>query len=990
MYLMCDKYIVRTCVLSRSKLKKLLSNDESFIFDNSIYNEALLVANTSMYYTVIEHFAEESHISARNYLKRMATRPTPYGLFSCVGLGNLSLNYSDTENVLYKKCITVDYAWVINLLAKIEQEELVFSELYVKWNPLVLDTLHYYKVKCSNTWKQQKESSEKTVLIKKNKLLEFIKQKTKDDFLRIGDLTLFIYELNNKFVRSDIESYIRRLLDAEILFSNLRPGIVNEDIFETAMVKISTLKSLKNTYNHLLKIDSLMKKYNDSKIGEGIEIYEKIISEMKKIYVTNDGNYLKVDLIDTNMKGNINFIKRANIENFANFIVNMAPRDYVQNEAIYNYIQLFLERFGEYVEIPVKELLDDNIGLGSPYNSRNNQRLRLSNKEEESYKLRRYLYKFITLANINGTELEFTDDMVDRIYGHNRPRLELPSQMEIFLKIDKDSNHNAQIEFVPYSGDDMKGKAIGRFGKYFAHDSIDMDDSRDIVELVDIPNRLRVTNVASVQHRHHQTLYLNTFPNNNDQSSEINIDDIVVGVERNVDGKYKMYFRNIRDGNIVCFASSSMLNPLSSNIYSDLSRFLLGVSIENHINPFGMCRVIESIEDIPHIPKMTYKGITVSNERWILGTEERASDTSLRKWINEWKVPQYVWVNETDERIMLDLEHPSDFQWLRKRKRNSVIISRYDDINAINNAKEYVFTFENNDCCKIINQQAYDKDIRSLIGQVQKNSKTSFEDEWTYFTLLGIEGRESVIIGERLATLIDNLKNNEMIYDFHFVRYIDKDVNSLRIRIKFKKGKVDEGYLLERKWIDALLLEELCTNACFNLFDKEIERYGGNQKYNICERFFSKDSYATMHLLSKQFNCNDVIIVLHSLFVFTLGIGLDFEMLHGILTRRYHYAEHRKEYRKIIPNNNILINEFYCYYNANKKLFFSNQLIEEYYNDFQYSFIQAKYIAFSFDDEELIMSLIHMHFNRLGINNTKEREITCIFRHVVAELKKIS
>ncbi|MGZ0997862.1 thiopeptide-type bacteriocin biosynthesis protein, partial [Streptococcus thermophilus] len=59
-----------------------------------------------------------------------------------------------------------------------------------------------------------------------------------------------------------------------------------------------------------------------------------------------------------------------------------------------------------------------------------------------------------------------------------------------------------------------------------------------------------------------------------------------------------------------------------------------------------------------------------------------------------------------------------------------------------------------------------------------------------------------------------------------------------------------------------------CNDVSFNLYEREIERYGGDSFTTVCERMFSIDSFLTLKLFSKKLlNDKDLLSVLHSTFL---------------------------------------------------------------------------------------------------------------------------
>ena len=85
--------------------------------------------------------------------------------------------------------------------------------------------------------------------------------------------------------------------------------------------------------------------------------------------------------------------------------------------------------------------------------------------------------------------------------------------------------------------------------------------------------------------------------------------------------------------------------------------------------------------------------------------------------------------------------------------------------------------------------------------------------------------------------------------DWFFLRYSDPD-SHLRLRFRGDPGTL-LGRLLPELcgWATDLLEAEQCTRFAFDTYDREIERYGGEEATDIAEAVFAADSRAVVELL---------------------------------------------------------------------------------------------------------------------------------------------
>ena len=139
---------LRIPVLTAQDLEKLMSNEGnwielilSFFSKDAFIRDAILYATPSLYnqLNAIEPEKRYEHAdSLYNYLVRMATRSTPFGLFSFVSLCrwgdvtrcNVNLN-------LLKKNVRPDMEWLYKIIYQQANEGDNFSRLTLYTNPLL-------------------------------------------------------------------------------------------------------------------------------------------------------------------------------------------------------------------------------------------------------------------------------------------------------------------------------------------------------------------------------------------------------------------------------------------------------------------------------------------------------------------------------------------------------------------------------------------------------------------------------------------------------------------------------------------------------------------------------------------------------------------------------------------------------------------------------------------------------------------------------------
>lgn len=76
---------------------------------------------------------------------------------------------------------------------------------------------------------------------------------------------------------------------------------------------------------------------------------------------------------------------KKKMEDFVNFISKINLAKGYRNRELESFTEKFVEKYGEYVEVPIKELLDGNLGLGLPKQTLGTHVKSSSSVEEQNF-----------------------------------------------------------------------------------------------------------------------------------------------------------------------------------------------------------------------------------------------------------------------------------------------------------------------------------------------------------------------------------------------------------------------------------------------------------------------------------------------------------------------------------------------------------------------------------------------------------------------------
>lgn len=257
-------------------------------------------------------------------------------------------------------------------------------------------------------------------------------------------------------------------------------------------------------------------------------------------------------------------------------------------------------------------------------------------------------------------------------------------------------------------------------------------------------------------------------------------------------------------------------------------------------------------------------------------------------------------------------------------------------------------------------------------------------DEWAYFKIYsGPKTLESILIHE-LYQIVTELLRSKIIDQFFFIRYTDPDYH---LRLRFHLPEISGLKILIGKLNSSLkyyLDNKLVWKFCADTYNREIERYG-NLTMLQAETLFSIDSIATINFLKDTeekgnevirwlwgVKCMDTFL---SQFGLTLKDKIDF---YGMLTDGYtqefqinkpkklqldkKYRSEMKHIQEVIENKHN--NKQIELYQINQYIHDAAKSIRQVLDVFDQGMLGMPL-------NNLLASLVHMHFNRLF--RTKQR-----------------
>ncbi|MDR1567768.1 MAG: lantibiotic dehydratase [Streptococcaceae bacterium] len=973
-----------------------LQNNLDELKQNSIFCEQLLIASQSLYESFKKNKFDKLSskkktnfiVSMASYINRSATRTTPFGLFAGVGL--VDTNYSRLSNLNEEKKKFINHAridleWLINFVKHIEKNyysDLNFqlnTGLYIIGNRVFLPY---------NT-----DSKTDRISINLNRPVEIIYNNLNQaDFLNFDKLIDYLQVEYPERDKEVFKAFLNTLVEKEFLISSLRPPLTNVDELDWVISKMNDILAIEPYKNLLIEIHNDISAYKNTEIGEGIALYESILNKMKNIKEIKSKSYLQVDCeVKTNslvlVKEDMN-----QLEEFVSFLIEVSK--YQKNKYLDEFKLRFLEKYGEYIEVPIYELIDETLGIGAPMNytqPQNRYTTFLGNLDEKSDLTEYFMDKYIQSVKMN-TSITFNFKEISSYVEPKKNKI-TPKNLELNFFV-KEFENKKKFYLGPNIGASKAGKTFGRFA-YFSNQFLEVikefdhqfsaSSNEEVCELVYLPKNIRSGNVTRDFTVNNKNISLHT--NSYDKENEVKMTDILVGVENN-----RLYLRNLANNQKMLVTSNNMLNP---TIADNGLRLMQEISLQDELSwsnfPWN-----EVYSQFSYVPQIEYKNIVIETELWKINKyvlELPNDKPSKEQFVSRFmeiqtklQIPNMFYLQSADNRILVDITKQVyiDLIYKKYNQLGEIIIRGVEvgenpkDICEGEKPVEVVIPF-----FRIPKDSIETKVNTRISNKIHDDNNISPFENWIFYKIYCSNDNEEEVI-KFVNYFIEELSIDITICISYFMRYSDP-LPHIRLRIKADKQFVFEIAERFNRFISPLQQSKLVSKYIIDTYYPENERYGGQELMPLAEQIFQIDSQVVVKLMAID-ECKEkigVVSVLHYLNSFGIIFENQIELLEAVVGKDSFVSEFKDTKAEYIATI-----DSYNNWHSFKKDKKNQELID--LMDLRQNSVQ-KYVRTLNDSsnltnylEDIILSVIHLHCNRLfGTDREFERKIYFFALHTL-------
>ncbi|EGL89932.1 lantibiotic dehydratase, C-terminal domain protein [Staphylococcus aureus subsp. aureus 21305] len=799
------------------------------------FKEAICVASQDLYKSCLNLDNKKSkdiksiHNSLIKYYIRMCTRSTPFGLFSSFFISEFSddLVQQDLKREQKIYCL-LSNEWLENFIFEVINSTDIVKNLHLRVNK----SLRISKNKISLYFIPGQNNLTNSISINNN-LNAFIL-----NYLNINrsfnDVLCILQENGLNLTPNILLNYIKDLVSKGFIITELQKG--NFYNIDTQQLK-TILEKCSACHKHLKLFNKLLSFTKQSVFD--LNNYIECVAESQKL-IPGIIPFQVESVLGEEI--NLNSTIKNDLKEIAKIYYSL-NKHWIEND---EYIEEFMEKYGINIAVNIKELAykGKHLGLGNRniVKRENNFLSELAFNISKDYKKEVDISNFIDLEDI-----EYSS----------------PASFDLYFRIHEDNKGHRT--YFP-SGNIITNEShrtFGRFLKYFDDLSEEIciekqqcakNNFSNIISygISFKPMSFKALNVMKTPQFFKENVFFNSFEN----------DDKLNNIYVFCDEKGKIHFYDNYKKKKIHLSTTNMMNYESNS--PDLCRFLLSHSENNYIKSYPINN--SDLEKFHFFPRIVHNNIVLRLKKWKFKSHI-STYAKIIELYNQGHIDRFVNLVQLDNFILLDLENIYSEKILKKELlKNEDYIELEEAEHLINNSsiyKEYEFVVPIN-----IQSKSHEERINNVtLFKDSKKRILTINDSLIYIKIYFSLGYREEILQELHMYL-----TKENISDYFFIQY-----NDPKPHIRLRLFSSPENLIHDLKIIEYLHSFEFVKKIDIADYEREIERYGGEEKIELAEEIFKKDSKNILQLINKK-NKEHL--------AFVLGLNFFEDLLRRIKCRR--------------------------------------------------------------------------------------------------------
>jgi len=790
------------------------------------------------------------------YLIRMGSRATPFGLFAGVASGSFKENtvLKPASLAVERRKTRLDMFYLGTIQQELAQNPAEIAGCYYKPNTslyLLGHSYHYIEPYQSADKRQYRLS-----VVEQDEYLDAV-LKLAANGEKKALLVQGFSELYPEANITDIEHYLQQLFQEQVLIPELKLPLTSGNTGESFVTSLKQAGA-QQTAGVLGQILAELQNH-DRLSGCSADEYRAMYQALKKLpYNVSENKLFQSDTWRTMEDANISASLLDTLQQTILTLNTTAPE---KKGHFDTFIRQFNQRYeGQFV--PLLQVLDDEAGISfssdTGYESPLLAGLNITTspgtgKSNHVSKLEQLLLREVPLkSNIATLQLKSEDLLKDR--DKNILFKQLPASFAVNISLYQDENNELLVHLHGLSGP-SGANMLGRFChldaqllnqvRQYLKKEESLSPQAIFAEVVHMPDGRPGNVISRPSLRDYEIVFL--ADTTLDENKQIAVSDLYVFIDA---GQVKLWSKRLNKQVIPRLTSAHNYSSHALGIY----RFLCMLQHQQAELPHFVMPA--SFNQMEYVPRVQVDNVILHETHWRVKREMLVALIQNEEWQAEawenlcdrYKLKRYVCYAVADNVLTLDLHNPFMVNLLlsETQHQNYVLLKE----SLVMQYQSYVSNDEGSFAHEIIvplvNNAAVPEQVLHKNPHAQLNATTvrRFQpgSEWLSIKLYAANSTVEQILLEDIKPLIEMMYAQQSFEQWFFIRYADPDWH---IRLRFY-GNPQQLYSQLLPQLQQRLAPWLNSNKLHRLelftYEREVERYGGEQGIVFAEHIFRVDS----------------------------------------------------------------------------------------------------------------------------------------------------
>lgn len=300
------------------------------------------------------------------YLARMTSRPTPFGLFSASSLGRIGGEEEPSRIRLvgrsgYGRHTRLDMDYLFALVEDLERDDELASRL--RYRPS--DSLYRAggRLRYAEGRLDGKLRSYHLVAVEPADYLLRTLERARSG-ATLDELAAALVAEDDEVEPEEAAEFVRELVAGQILVADLKPLVTGGDALEELAARLAEQPAASEAAKPLRRARERLRAFDEARLANPPERYRELVQLLEEGLPTKvePSRVVQVDMVKPAEEAVLGTEVLAEIERGVEILRRLAGP--LVQESLDRFKQSFNERYGERREVPLVEVLDEEIGIG--------------------------------------------------------------------------------------------------------------------------------------------------------------------------------------------------------------------------------------------------------------------------------------------------------------------------------------------------------------------------------------------------------------------------------------------------------------------------------------------------------------------------------------------------------------------------------------------------------------------------------------------------